>query len=74
MFFQDLTPARKKSSNKAEKVSYLFFLFALLGHALYSLFFFTEFNASFWILTTGCVIHSVSEFFFRKRAEGASHE
>lgn len=74
MFFRNMTPAEKESSSEAVKISYLFFLVALLGHALYSLLLFSEFNASFWILSSGCVVNTISEFLFRKRAERASHE
>lgn len=74
MFFQDMSSTQKKSSSKAVKVSYAFYLFTLLGHALYSFFFFSEFNASFWILVSGFVVYAASEFLFRKRTGGVSHE
>lgn len=74
MFFRNMTPAEKKSSNQAVQISYLFLLVALLGHAIYSLIFLSEFNASFWILMSGFVVNTISELFFRKRSERASHE
>ena len=74
MFFQDMTSAQKKSRNKARKIGYEFYEWALFGHALYAFIFFSELGASFWILIGGFVVYNVSEFFFRKRVEGASHE
>ena len=74
MFFQDMTAAQIKSKNKARKIGHVFYEWALFGHAVYAYIFWSELGASFWILVCGSIFYTISEFFFRKRAERATHD
>ncbi|ANU13046.1 hypothetical protein [Planococcus halocryophilus] len=69
MFFEDARPTidQKKGRDKAIKISHEFYGWALLGHAVYSIFFLSKFNASFWILVCGSIIYSLTNFYFSKR-------
>ena len=69
MFFEKMAPSKIKSTEKAMKVSHIFYVVALLVHSLFFISTSFEFNASFWILMSGFLINSVSEFIFRKQAE-----
>ncbi len=71
MFFENVPPNRIKSTKKAMKVNHGFLVVALFIHFLYFLFTSGEVNASFWILMSGFLIQSVSEFIFRKQAGGS---
>lgn len=71
MVFEKMAPSKIKSTEKAVKVSHIFYILALLIHSLFFMFTSFELNASFWILISGFLIQSVSEFIFRKRAGGS---
>lgn len=63
-----MTPTQIKTRDNARLIEHEFYVFALFGHAMYSIFFLSEFSASFWILISGTIIYSLSEFFFNNRA------
>lgn len=67
MFFQDMTPTQIETRDKSRMIGHEFYTFALFGHAVYSIFFLSEFNASFWILVSGSIFYSLSEFVFTKK-------
>ncbi|AIY05414.1 hypothetical protein Plano_1449 [Planococcus sp. PAMC 21323] len=69
MFFKNAKPTaeQNKGTDKAIKISHEFYGWALFGHAIYSIFFLSAFNASFWILVCGSVIYSVSNFYFSSK-------
>lgn len=73
MFFKKMTPSEIKSTQKAGKLAFGFYLVALLAHSIYEFAISFELSASFWILISGLIVFFVSDFIFNQKS-GDRHD
>lgn len=66
MFFKKMTNEERKSTEKAIKIGFGFYMIALLASSIYSFITSSGFNISFMILMTGLVVFFVSDFILNK--------
>ncbi len=61
-----MTNEERKSTEKAIKIGFVFYMIALSASSIYSFFTNPGFNISFMILMTGLVVFFVSDFILNK--------
>ncbi|MCY7792356.1 hypothetical protein [Bacillus haynesii] len=66
LFFRKMTEEEKKSTEKATKVGFVFYMIALSVSSAYSFFIESGFNISFLILMVGLIVFFTSDFIFNK--------